>query len=161
MIDANESGFYPFTPATTLFFGLKESIAMIEEEGLENIFARHDRLAEATRRAVRGWGLEILCLDSRAYASALTAVLVPDGINADEVRRVILERYDLSMGAGLGKVLGKVFRIGHLGWFNDLMLMGTLAGVEMGLGLAGVPHKRGGVAAAMEYLGGNAMGGAG
>jgi len=155
MFAAAESGFFPFTPATNLLFGLNEAIAMLEEEGLENVFARHDRLAEATRRAVRGWGLEILCADPAEYSSSLTAVLMPAGQNADQVRKAALERFDLSLGTGLGKVAGKVFRIGHLGWFNELMLMGTLAGVEMALALAGVPHNKAGVAAAMDYLSGN------
>ncbi len=158
MIDANENGLFPYTPPTTLFFGLKQSIAMLEEEGLDNVFARHDRLAEATRRAVRAWGLDFLSVDPKEHSSSLTAVMVPEGHNADALRAVILERYDLSLGAGLGKVAGKVFRIGHLGWFNELMLMGTLAGVEMGLGAAGVPHRKGGVGAAMDYLGGNRAG---
>jgi alanine-glyoxylate transaminase / serine-glyoxylate transaminase / serine-pyruvate transaminase len=155
MIAAGESGYFPFTPATNLLFGLKEAIAMLEEEGLANVFARHDRLAEATRRAVRGWGLEILCAEPAEYSSSLTAVMVPAGHDADAVREAALERFDLSLGTGLGKLTGKVFRIGHLGWFNELMLMGTLAGVEMALALAGVPHRQGGVAAAMEYLLGN------
>ncbi len=155
MFAAAESGFFPFTPATNLLFGLNEAIAMLEEEGLENVFARHDRLAEATRRAVRAWGLEILCADPAEYSSSLTAVVMPAGQNADQVRKAALERFDLSLGTGLGKVAGKVFRIGHLGWFNELMLMGTLAGVEMALALAGVPHKKAGVTAAMDYLSGN------
>ena len=155
MIEANETGMFPFTPPVNLFFGLNESVAMLEEEGLENVFARHDRHAEATRRAVRAWGLELLCQDAPAASSALTAVLMPEGHNADAFRAATLDRYDLSLGSGLGKVAGKVFRIAHLGWFNDLMLMGTLSGVEMGLGAAGVPHKRGGVGAALEFLGGN------
>jgi alanine-glyoxylate transaminase / serine-glyoxylate transaminase / serine-pyruvate transaminase len=155
MFAAAESGFFPFTPATNLLFGLNEAIAMLEEEGLDNVFARHDRLAEATRRAVRGWGLEILCADPTEYSSSLTAVLMPAGHDADQVRKAALERFDLSLGTGLGKVAGKVFRIGHLGWFNELMLMGTLAGVEMALALTGVPHKKAGVAAAMDYLSGN------
>ncbi len=129
---------------------------MIEEEGLDNVFARHDRLAEAARRAARGWGLKVLCADPRAYASALTAIVMPEGVNADAVRGVILDRFDVSLGAGLGKVAGKVFRVGHLGWINDLMLVGALAGVEMGLAAAGVKHKSGGVQAAMDYLAGNA-----
>jgi alanine-glyoxylate transaminase / serine-glyoxylate transaminase / serine-pyruvate transaminase len=155
MIAAGDSGYFPFTPATNLLFGLKEALAMLEEEGLANVFARHDRLAEATRRAVRGWGLEILCAEPAEYSSSLTAVMVPAGHDADAVREAALERFDLSLGTGLGKLTGKVFRIGHLGWFNELMLMGTLAGVEMALALAGVPHRQGGVAAAMEYLLGN------
>jgi alanine-glyoxylate transaminase/serine-glyoxylate transaminase/serine-pyruvate transaminase len=155
MIAAGETGFFPFTPATNLLFGLHEAIAMLEEEGLDNVFARHDRLAEATRRAVRAWDLDILCADAAEYSSSLTAVLVPAGHDADAVRKAALERFDMSLGTGLGKVAGKVFRIGHLGWFNELMLMGTLAGVEMSLALAGVPHRRGGVEAAMDYLSGN------
>jgi len=125
---------------------------MLLEEGLDNVFARHNRMAEATRRAVRAWGLEILCLDPEEYSPVLTAVLMPEGQDADALRAVILDRFDMSLGTGLGKVKGKVFRIGHLGDFNDLMLAGTLAGVEMGLGLAGVPHAKGGLDAALEYL---------
>jgi alanine-glyoxylate transaminase/serine-glyoxylate transaminase/serine-pyruvate transaminase len=155
MIDANDSGFFPYTPATNMYFGLAEAVDMIEEEGIDNVVARHARFAEATRRAVRAWGLDILSLDPQEHSNALAAVMMPEGVDADAVRTVILERYDMSLGAGLGKVAGKVFRIGHLGWFNDLMLVGTLAGVEMGLGAAQVPHRKGGVAAAMEYLGGN------
>jgi alanine-glyoxylate transaminase / serine-glyoxylate transaminase / serine-pyruvate transaminase len=155
LIAAGESGFFPFTPTTNLLLGLNEAIAMIEEEGLDNVFARHERLAEATRRAVAAWALEILCADPRARSSTLTAVVLPPGHNADAFRRIVLERFDMSLGAGLGKVAGKVFRIGHLGWFNELMLMGTLAGIEMGLAVAGIPHRRGGVDAAMDYLAGN------
>jgi alanine-glyoxylate transaminase/serine-glyoxylate transaminase/serine-pyruvate transaminase len=155
MLAAGETGYFPFTPATNLLFGLGEAIAMLEEEGLDNVFARHDRLAEATRRAVKAWGLEILCADPAEYSSSLTAVMVPAEHDADAVRKVALERFDLSLGTGLGKLAGKVFRIGHLGWLNELMLMGTLAGVEMALALAGVPHQRGGVDAAMDYLSGN------
>ncbi|HUK59753.1 MAG TPA: aminotransferase class V-fold PLP-dependent enzyme [Stellaceae bacterium] len=157
MIDANDSGFFPYTPAESLIFGLREAIAMLEEEGLENVFARHDRLAEATRRAVRAWGFDYLSVNANENSSALTAVMMPEGHDADALRAVILERYDVSLGSGLGKVAGKVFRIGHLGWINDLMLVAALAGVEMGLGAAGVPHRKGGVAAAMDYLGGNAQ----
>jgi alanine-glyoxylate transaminase/serine-glyoxylate transaminase/serine-pyruvate transaminase len=155
MLAANATGFFPYTPATNLLFGLNEAIAMLLEEGLDNVFARHDRHAEATRRAVRSWGLEVLCLDGREYSSSLTAVLMPAGHDADAFRKVTLERYNLSLGNGLGKLQGKVFRIGHLGDFNDLMLAGTLAGVEMGLQAAGVPIKGSGVAAALAYLGGN------
>jgi len=158
-IEANDTGFFPYTPATNLLYGLKEALAMLEEQGLANVFARHDRHAEATRRAVKAWGLEVLALDPREYSSSLTTVLMPQGQDADELRRVILERFDMSLGAGLSKLKGKVFRIGHLGDFNDLMLMGTLAGVEMGLGIAGVPHRRGGAQAALDYLGGNAKAG--
>jgi alanine-glyoxylate transaminase/serine-glyoxylate transaminase/serine-pyruvate transaminase len=125
---------------------------MLFEEGLENVFARHDRHAEATRRAVRAWGLEVLCENPEEYSSSLTAIVVPDGYDADELRRVILENFNMSLGTGLGKLKGKVFRIGHLGDFNDLMLVGTLGGVEMGLALAGIPFSRGGVTAALDYL---------
>ena len=152
MIAANANGWFPYTPSTNLLYGLRESIAMLEEEGLPNVFARHDRHAEATRRAVRAWGLEVLCLDPDEYSSALTAVVMPPGHDADALRKVILERFDMSLGMGLSKLQGKVFRIGHLGDFNDLTLMGTLSGVEMGLELAGVPHRKGGVLAAMEHL---------
>jgi alanine-glyoxylate transaminase / serine-glyoxylate transaminase / serine-pyruvate transaminase len=155
MLQANDKGFFPYTPATNLLDGLREALAMLAEEGLENVFARHDRHAEATRRAVRAWGLEILCLDPREYSGSLTTVMMPEGHSADALRAAILERFDMSLGQGLGKLSGKVFRIGHLGDFNDLTLAGALCGVEMGLGIAGVPHKRGGVAAALEYLGGN------
>ena len=160
MVDANDSGYFPYTPATLMFFGLKEAIAMLDEEGLDNVFARHERLAEATRRAVRTWGLEIQCADPKAYTPSLTAIRVPDGFNADEVRKTILDRFDIALGAGLGKVAGKVFRIGHLAYINETQLLGTLAGVELGLAAAGVPIKRGGIDAAMDYLGGNAAGAA-
>jgi alanine-glyoxylate transaminase/serine-glyoxylate transaminase/serine-pyruvate transaminase len=152
MIAAAETGFFPFTPATNLLFGLAEAMAMLEEEGLDAVFARHARLAEATRRAVAAWGLEPVSIVAKAQSSALTAVLLPPGHDADALRRTVLERFDMSLGAGLGKLAGKVFRIGHLGWFNELMLMGTLAGVEMGLAAAGVPHRKGGVEAAMDQL---------
>jgi alanine-glyoxylate transaminase/serine-glyoxylate transaminase/serine-pyruvate transaminase len=157
MLGPNKSGFFPYTPATNLLYGLREALKMlVEEEGLENVFKRHDRHAEATRRAVRAWGLEILCLNPAEYSSALTAVLMPQGHSEVAFRKVVLERFDMSLGSGLGKIADKVFRIGHLGDFIDLTLMGTLAGVEMGLELAGVPHKKGGVAAAMDYLVGGA-----
>ena len=152
MLKANPAGFFPYTPATNLLYGLREAIAMLHEEGLENVFARHRRLAAATRAAVEAWGLEVLALDPREYSSSLTAILMPQGHDADHFRQVTLERYDLSLGTGLGKLKGKVFRIGHLGDLNELMLMGTLAGVEMGLGDAGVPHRPGGVQAAMQVL---------
>jgi alanine-glyoxylate transaminase/serine-glyoxylate transaminase/serine-pyruvate transaminase len=152
MLAANKAGFFPYTPATNLLYGLHEALAMLTEEGLDNVFARHDRLAEATRRAVRAWGLELLCADPAEYSSTLTAVLMPAGHDADAFRKATLEAYDLSLGAGLSKLAGKVFRIGHLGSFNDLMLMGTLCGVEMGLSRAGVPHRKGGAQAAMDYL---------
>ncbi len=153
MLGPNATGFFPYTPATNLLYGLVEAIDMLEEEGLSNVFARHDRHAEATRRAVQAWGLEVLCLEPRHYSSSLTAVLMPEGHSADGFRAVVLENFNMSLGSGLSKVADKVFRIGHLGDFNDLMLMGTLSGVEMGLGLADVPHQRGGVDAAMRYLG--------
>jgi alanine-glyoxylate transaminase/serine-glyoxylate transaminase/serine-pyruvate transaminase len=152
MLAVNPAGFFPYTPATNLLYGLSVALDMLFEEGLDRVFARHDRLAEATRRAIRGWGLEILCADPALYSSTLTAIIVPDGHNADALRKVILERFDMSLGQGLGKLSGKVFRIGHLGHFNDLMLSGTLAGVEMGLALARVPHRKGGTQAAIDYL---------
>ena len=152
MIKANASGYFPYTPATNLLYGLRESILMLEEEGLANVFARHDRHAEATRRAVRAWGLEILCQNPEEYSSSLTAVMMPAGHDADRFRAIVLEHFDMSLGQGLTKLSGKIFRIGHLGDFNDLMLMGTLAGVEMGLELAGVPFRKGGALAAMEHL---------
>jgi len=153
MLGPNKNGFLPNTPATNLLYGLRESLHMlIEEEGLANVFARHDRHAEATRRAVRAWGLEILCENPEEYSSALTAVVMPAGHDADKLREAILAHFDMSLGMGLAKLKGKVFRIGHLGDFNDLALMGTLAGVEMGLELAGVPHRKGGAQAAMDYL---------
>lgn len=152
MLKSNETGFFPYTPATNLLYGLREAIAMLHEEGLSNVFARHQRLAEATRAAVRAWGLEIVCEEPRDYSNSTTAVFMPDGHNADQFRRIILEHFDMSLGAGLSKLAGKVFRIGHLGHFNDLMLAGTLSGIEMGLRLAGVPHKTGGVMAALDLL---------
>jgi len=154
MLGPNKSGFFPYTPATNLLYGLREALKMLEEEGLENVLKRHDRHAEAARRAVRAWGLEILCLNPTEYSSALTAVLMPDGHNEVEFRKVVLERYNMSLGSGLGKIANKVFRIGHLGDFNDLTLLGTLCGVEMGLAVAGIPHQKGGVDAAMQYLSG-------
>jgi alanine-glyoxylate transaminase/serine-glyoxylate transaminase/serine-pyruvate transaminase len=158
---ANESGFFPYTPATNLMFGLREAIAMLEEEGLENVFRRHLRHADATRRAVRAWGLEVNCADEREHSASLTGIRMPAGHDADRLRGIVLDRFDMSLGQGLGKLKGKIFRIGHLGAFNDLMLCGTLSGVEMGLGLAGVPHRPGGVAAAMEHLAATAPGGQG
>jgi alanine-glyoxylate transaminase / serine-glyoxylate transaminase / serine-pyruvate transaminase len=152
MLGQNKIGFFPYTPATNLLFGLRESLRMLHEEGLENVFARHARHGEATRRAVRAWGLETVCADPERYSGSVTAVFVPPTSNADEFRKVVLENFNMSLGSGLGRLAGKVFRIGHLGDFNDLMLAGTLSGVEMGLTLAGVPHSRGGVAVALEYL---------
>src|SRR5262245_58558259 len=152
MIADNQTGFFPYTPATNLLYGLREAIAMLREEGLPNVFARHRRHADATRRAVRAWGLELVAQDAGEYSDSLTAILMPDGHDADALRRVILERFDLSLGTGLGKLKGRAFRIGHLGDFNDLMLAGTLSGVEMGLSAAGVPFMPGGVTAALEFL---------
>ncbi len=151
-IAANASGAFPYTPATNLLYGLNEAITMLHEEGLDNVFARHDRHAEATRRAVQQWGLEVLCQEPKNYSSALTAVLLPDGHNADDFRATVLDNFDMSLGNGLSKLAGKVFRIGPLGDFNDLMLLGTLRGVERGLKLADIPHQTGGVATAMAYL---------
>jgi alanine-glyoxylate transaminase/serine-glyoxylate transaminase/serine-pyruvate transaminase len=152
MLAANADGYFPYTPPTNLLYGLREALAMLSEEGLEHVFARHRRHAEATRLAVRAWGLEVLCQDPAAYSSSLTAVLVADGDDADQVRRVALERYDLSLGAGLGRLAGRVFRIGHLGSLNDLMLAGTLCGVELSLARAGAGTGRGGVEAALDHL---------
>ena len=152
MLDNNKNGFFPYTPATNLFYGLDEAINMLLEEGLENVFARHKRHAEATRLAVKAWGLEILCKNPDEYSNSLTAVMMPDGHDADALRKVILDNYNMSLGMGLNKIKGKVFRIGHLGDFNDLMLSGTLAGVEMGLSKSGVPFKKGGILAALDYL---------
>jgi alanine-glyoxylate transaminase/serine-glyoxylate transaminase/serine-pyruvate transaminase len=152
MLRDNQAGFFPYTPATNLLYGLSEALRMLFEEGLENVFARHSRHAEAARLTVRAWGLALVCLSPAEYSSTVTAVMMPEGYDADALRKAILDRYDLSLGTGLGKLKGKVFRIGHLGDFNDLMLAGTLSGVEMGLALAGVPFTRGGVAAALDFL---------
>ena len=152
MIAHNANGFFPYTPATGLLYGLAEAIDMINEEGLENVFARHERLAEATRRAVRAWGLDIQCRDPKYYSPAVTTVIMPDGHNADTYRKLVLDTFNMSLGTGLNKIAGKVFRIGHLGDTNELTVMGALTGVEMGFELAGVPHKKGGVLAAMSYL---------
>ncbi|HSO60224.1 MAG TPA: aminotransferase class V-fold PLP-dependent enzyme [Desulfobacterales bacterium] len=154
MIRDNKMGFFPYTPATNLLYGLREALRMLFEEGLDRVFARHLRHAEATRRAVRAWGLEILCLNPDEYSPALTTVVMPQGHDADALRKVVLERFDMSLGTGLGRLKGKVFRIGHLGDFNDLMLAGTLCGVEMGLSLAGIPYSKGGVTAALDFLSG-------
>ena len=152
MLQANESGFFPYTPATNLLYGLREALRMLDEEGLENVFRRHRRHGEATRRAVRAWGLELNPVDEREHSDSLTAIRMPAGQDADKLRAVILERFDMSLGQGLGKLKGKLFRIGHLGAFNDLTLAGTLAGVEMGLKLAQVPFSPGGVVAALDHL---------
>ena len=151
-IAANADGAFPYTPATNLLYGLAEAINMLHEEGLDAVFARHDRHAAATRRAVQAWGLEVLCQEPRDFSSSLTAVLLPDGHDADAFRAGVLKKFNMSLGNGLSKLAGKVFRIGHLGDFNDLMLLGTLSGVEMGLSLADIPHQKGGVDAAMSLL---------
>ena len=156
MLEANKTGYFPYTPGTNLLFGLQAAVRMLLEEGLVNVFARHDRHAEATRRAVRAWGLEIQCAEPRHYSSSLTAVRLPECHSADGLRAVILEKFNMSLGNGLGILKDRVFRIGHLGDFGDLQLLGTLGGVEMGLRAAGVPHKPGGVQAAIDYLAGNA-----
>jgi alanine-glyoxylate transaminase/serine-glyoxylate transaminase/serine-pyruvate transaminase len=153
VLESNAKGAFPYTPATNLLYGLREALRMLEEEGLPAVFARHQRHAAATRAAVRAWGLEVLCADEREHSGSLTAVLLPAGYDADQVRRVILERFDMSLGSGLGRLGSTVFRIGHLGHFNDLSLAGTLSGVQLGLRLAGVPIKPGGVDAALELLG--------
>ena len=151
-IAANADGAFPYTPATNLLYGLAEAIDMLHEEGLDAVFARHDRHAAATRRAVQAWGLEVLCQEPRDFSSSLTAVLLPDGHDADAFRAGVLKKFNMSLGNGLSKLAGKVFRIGHLGDFNDLMLLGTLSGIEMGLSLADIPHQKGGVDAAMSVL---------
>lgn len=152
MIDNNKNGVFPYTPATNMLYGLKEALRLLHAEGLENVYARHARLAEATRIAVEAWGLENLCVIPEEFSNSLTAVLMPEGHDADALRKTILENFDMSLGTGLGKVKGKIFRIGHLGDFNELMLTGTLGGVEMGLDIAGVPFSKGGINAAMNYL---------
>jgi len=158
ILEMNERGFFPYTPPTNLLFGLDVALDMLLQEGLANVFARHHRLAAATRAAVEEWGLEMCAIEPSERSDTLTAVLMPEGHDADELRRLILDRFDLSLGTGLGKVKGRVFRIGHLGDLNELMLAGTLCGVEMGLGLAGVPHNSGGVDAALKYLAHSSVG---
>lgn len=152
MIAINPTGYFPYTPATNLLYGLHEALEMLFDEGLDTVFQRHKRHAEATRRAVRAWGLEILCADPDRYSPSLTAVMMPEGHSADAFRKIVLDHFNMSLGQGLSKVKDKVFRIGHLGDLNDLTVCGTLAGVEMGLALAGVPHQPGGTRAAMSYL---------
>ena len=152
MLENNKNGFFPYTPATNLLYGLDEALNILLEEGLENVFKRHNKLAEASRRAVRAWGLEILCKNKEEYSSSLTAALVPEGYDADNLRKIILDNYDMSLGTGLTKLKGKIFRIGHLGAFNELMLAGTLAGIEMGLKKSKIPFKPGGIMAALDYL---------
>lgn len=155
ILETNKVGFFPFTPANNLINGLREAIQMLIEEGLENVFARHHRLAEATRCAIRAWGLETVCANPEEYSDSVTAVILPEGYDSDQFRKVVLENFNMSLGSGLGKLKDKVFRIGHLGDFNDLMLAGTLSGVEMGLAVAGIPSSKGGVSAALEYLAGS------
>jgi len=152
MLAAGRKGFFPYTPATNLLFGLRESLAMLREEGLENVFARHRRLAEAARCAVCAWGLEMQCADPEEYSSTVTAVVMPAGHNADELREITRDHFNLSLGSGLGRLQGKVFRIGHLGDYNELMLAATLSGIEMGLAVAGAPFRKGGVTAALDQL---------
>ncbi|MDJ1130476.1 pyridoxal-phosphate-dependent aminotransferase family protein [Streptomyces iconiensis] len=152
VLEANQRGYFPYTPATNLLYGLDEALRMLAAEGLPAVFARHARHARATRAAVRGWGLEVLCADEREHSGSLTAVLMPSGHDADKVRKIVLERYDMSLGAGLGKLAGRVFRIGHLGHLGDLTLAGTLAGVQMGLERAGVPLAQGGLPATLDVL---------
>jgi alanine-glyoxylate transaminase/serine-glyoxylate transaminase/serine-pyruvate transaminase len=152
MIADNKAGLFPSTPATNLLYGLVEALRMLDEEGLPEVFARHRRFGEATRRAVSAWGLDVVCVNPDEYSQSVTAVMMPDGHDGDSFRKLVLDRFDMSLGAGLGKLKGKTFRIGHLGDFNDLMLAGTLSGVEMGLALSGVPFRRGGVMAALDYL---------
>ena len=152
MLGPNEKGFFPYTPATNLLYGLREALAMLQEEGLDKVFARHHRHAEATRAAVRAWDLELLCVEPKEYSDSLTAVMVPEGQDADRLRAVALDRFDMSLGTGLGRLAGRVFRIGHLGDFNDLRLAGTLAGGEMARALSGIPYRKGGVQAALDFL---------
>ena len=152
VLRSNQRGFYPYTPGTNLLYGLKEALLMLEEEGLDQVFERHSRLAAATRVAVKAWGLEICCLDSDGCSASLTTVLLPEGADSDQLRALILNRFDLSLGTGLGKLSGRAFRIGHLGSMNDLMLAGTLCGIEMGLQAHAVPFQKGGVSAALDYL---------
>jgi alanine-glyoxylate transaminase/serine-glyoxylate transaminase/serine-pyruvate transaminase len=156
MLASNATGYFPYTPATNMLYALDTALDMLHEQGLDNVFARHERHGEATRRAVRAWGLEIQCEDPRHYSPVLTAVRLPEGHSANALRAGILEKFDMSLGNGLGRLNDRVFRIGHLGDIGDLQVMGTLTGVEMGLRLAGVPHQSGGVQAAMDYLSGNA-----
>ena len=158
ILSQNTNGFFPYTPATNLLYGLKESLQMLREEGLDNVFARHRRHGEATRRAAEVWGLETVALDPKEYSHSVTALFTPSGYSAEEFRKVVLDHFNMPLGTGLGRLQGKIFRIGHLGDFNDLMLAGTLSGIEMGLSLAGIPHKKGGVAAALEYLATTAKG---
>ena len=156
ILTTNQADYFPYTPATNLLFGLREALRMLAEEGLDNVFARHGRLAEATRRAARSWGLEMVCADPRQHSDSVSALFMPEGHDADAYRRLVFDRYNVALGSGLGKLKGRVFRIGHLGDFNEAMLAGTLGAVEMGLACAGVPFSRGGVQAALDYLAGDA-----
>jgi alanine-glyoxylate transaminase / serine-glyoxylate transaminase / serine-pyruvate transaminase len=158
MLENNSNGFFPYTPATNLLYGLREALGMLREEGLPTVFARHARLAEATRRAARQWGLEMVALDPSEFSNVVTGLLVPEGFDEKQLRTLILNRFNMSLGSGLGKLAHRAFRIGHVGDFNELMLAGTLAGVEMGLELAGILHRKGGVGAALEYLTAQARG---
>jgi len=152
MLSTNQNGFFPYTPATNLFYAMDEALNIVDEQGLDNIIARHERHAEATRRAVAAWGLELVCADPREYSSSLTSIFVPDGYSANALRAQILDHFDLSLGTGLARLADRVFRIGHLGDLNDLTLIGAISGVEMGMKIAGVPHNAGGTQAAMDYL---------
>ena len=152
MLELNKKGYFPYTPSTNLLYGLDEALSMLHAEGMDCVIQRHARLAHATRLAVEGWGLEIFCLKPEEYSNSTTAVVMPEGHDADHLRGVILDRFNMSLGMGLGKVKGKVFRIGHLGDFNELMLAVTLAGVDMGLSAAAVPHNKGGLNAALDFL---------
>jgi alanine-glyoxylate transaminase/serine-glyoxylate transaminase/serine-pyruvate transaminase len=152
MLNMNKIGFFPYTPATQMVHGLAEGIAMLHEEGLDNVFARHHRLAEATRAAVRAWGLEVMCREAKYYSPTITAVLLPEGHDADAFRNLALENFNISYGASFGRYAGKYFRIGHLGDINDGTLIGALGITEMALALAGIPHKKGGVQAAVDHL---------
>ncbi|HVB98331.1 MAG TPA: aminotransferase class V-fold PLP-dependent enzyme [Candidatus Dormibacteraeota bacterium] len=152
MLGFNPAGFFPYTPATNHLYGLREALAMLREEGLPNVFRRHDRHARAARAAVQAWGLEMVCEDPQQYSRCVTAVFTPAGYDADRFREIVRERFDMSLGGGMGQLKGKAFRIGHLGSFNDLMLAGTLCGIEMGLHLTGIPTKASGVTAALQYL---------
>jgi alanine-glyoxylate transaminase/serine-glyoxylate transaminase/serine-pyruvate transaminase len=152
MLAMNDGGWFPYTPATGLLYGLQEAIDLINEEGLQNVLDRHERLAEASRRAVKAWGLELNCRDAKYYSPAVTTVLMPEGYNADQFRKTVLDTFNMSLGTGLNKLAGKAFRIGHLGDTNELTVMGALTGIEMSLAIAGIPHKKGGVDAAMSYL---------
>ncbi len=152
MVDLTKRGYFPYTLATNLLYGLDEALTMLHAEGMDNVFQRHARLAQATRAAIEAWGLENLCLKPEQCSNSTTAILMPEGHDADHLRGTILDRFNMSLGMGLGKVKGKVFRIGHIGDFNELMLLGTLGGVEMGFNIAGVPYNKGGVNAAMDFL---------